>query len=187
MKNNCTRDYIFSLKAPLKSGVHRIMDAIVHGLWLHLVVRKPSHRKRIKSATRVFKLLQHPDFRTQPGRFFAYIRKLDPFVFEELLLLGFKSRGLRVVHNTRYTGDGGIDGVVILPNQQRFAVQAKRYQNTINAQHVSDFGHDLKRHGCSGGFFIHSGKSGAGVYQRLPDNVMLISGVHLHRLLTVTD
>ncbi|MEX6059375.1 restriction endonuclease [Enterobacter hormaechei] len=39
-----------------------------------------------------------------------YLRKIDPFVFEELLLEGFEAHGFRTIRNKRYTGDGGIDG-----------------------------------------------------------------------------
>ncbi|WP_192840691.1 restriction endonuclease, partial [Enterobacter hormaechei] len=43
-----------------------------------------------------------------------YLRKIDPFVFEELLLEGFEAHGFRTIRNKRYTGDGGIDGQVII-------------------------------------------------------------------------
>ena len=175
---------ILAIKPPEKSGVQQMLASIGNVLWRHLVIRKKSHRIRITKATRVFNLLRQSDFKAQPGRVFSYVRQLDPFVFEELLLLAFKSRGLRVIHNTRYTGDGGIDGIVVLPNQQRFAVQAKRYQSHINAQHIHDFSTVLKHHRCHGGFFIHSGRSGASVYQQLSSNITLISGKYLHQLLT---
>lgn len=184
MKNRLTRDVILSLKPPAQSSVSRMMKLFLHWWWLHLVIKKKSHRTRIKKAFRVLNRLKQSDFVEQPGRLFAYVRTLDPFVFEELLLLAFESRGLRVIRNRRYTGDGGIDGIVILPNQERFAVQAKRYQGYIQSSHIYDFTHDLKRHGCSGGFFIHCGKSGKSAYQQLSNNIILISGVHLHKLLT---
>ena len=186
MEQSKTLHFVLAMKPSEKSGVQRVLASIGHFLWQHLAIRKKSHRTRITKANRVFNLLRQPDFKAQPGRVFAYIRQLDPFVFEELLLIAFKSRGLRVIHNTRYTGDGGIDGIVVLPNQQRFAVQAKRYQSHINAKHIHDFSAVLKHHRCHGGFFIHSGKSGPGVYQQLSSNITLISGTYLHRLLTGT-
>lgn len=185
MDNKRVLHSILAMKPPKKSAAFRAMAFIQDTLWLHGVIRKKSHRIRIIKARRVFRVLQHPDFKMQPGRFFAYVRQLDPFVFEELLLVALKARGLRVIHNTRYTGDGGIDGVVIV-NQQRMAVQAKRYQNHINAQHIQAFATDLKRKGCLGGFFIHSGKSGRGAYQVLQPNIALVSGDNLHKLLTGT-
>jgi restriction system protein len=174
---------VLSMKQQKKSFFWQLLAKLHHCLWLYGVIRKKSHRIRIIRAMRVFHVLKKAEFKTQPSRLFAYIRTIDPFVFEELLLIAFKSRGLKVIHNKRYTGDGGIDGIVILPSQQRMAVQAKRYQNHINVQHLKDFAQTIKNHRCHGGFFIHCGKSGAAVYQNIPDNMMLISGATLHRLL----
>ncbi|MGS6531656.1 restriction endonuclease, partial [Enterobacter hormaechei] len=39
-----------------------------------------------------------------------YLRKIDAFVFEELLLEGFEAHGFRTMRIKRYSGDGGIDG-----------------------------------------------------------------------------
>ena len=104
-------------------------------------------------------------------------------MFEELLLLAFKKRGFKVIRNQRYTGDGGIDGIVVLPNQQKIAIQAKRYQAHINPKHVQDFQQDLRRKGCDGGYFIHCGKTGQRSYRNLSPNIKLISGLKLHALL----
>lgn len=174
---------VLNMQPQQKSQFFQIVEKLHYYFWLHLIIRKKSHRIRIIKAMRVFKLLTKPEFTMQPGRFFSYIRTIDPFVFEELLLIAFKSRGLKVVHNKRYTGDGGIDGMVILPSQQRIALQAKRYKNHINIQHLKDFAQTVKTHGCHNGYFIHCGKSGQAVYQNLPDNITLISGAALHRLL----
>ncbi|MBA2649664.1 MAG: restriction endonuclease [Legionella sp.] len=160
-----------------------MLGGMYYYFWLYCIIRKKSQRVRIIKAARVFQLLKNAQFKAEPGRLFAYIRMIDPFVFEELLLLAFKSRGLKVIHNKRYTGDGGIDGIVILPNQGRIAIQAKRYQHHINVQHLKDFAQTVKNHRCHGGFFIHCGKSGRAVYQNMPDNMMLISGTNLYRLL----
>lgn len=176
-------DAILNMKKPEKTPFYQALGLLYNWVWLHVFVRKKSHRHCMKKASRVFALLKNPEFKTSPNRLFAYVRKIDPFVFEELLLLAFKARGLKVIHNKRYTGDGGIDGIVVLPTKHRIAVQAKRYQSHINVQHLRDFAQDLKNQGCSGGFFIHSGKSGSAVYQHLPPNIALISGENLHKLL----
>lgn len=161
----------------------QLINKLSYYFWLYVLVRKKSHRLRIQKARRVHHLLKRPEFKLYPNRLFSYIRTIDPFVFEELLLLELKNRGLKVVHNKRYTGDGGIDGLVILPTQQRIALQAKRYQSYINASHLQDFSESIQRFGCHGGLFIHCGKTGAGVYQKMPSNIILISGANLHRLL----
>lgn len=151
---------------------------------MKLFFRKASHQRRIRQALKLLKKFNQLDFKKNPAGLFAYIKKIDPFVFEELLLLSFLFRGFKVIHNTRYTGDGGIDGVVILPNRQRVAIQAKRYANHINPAHVLAFREDFERHGCHQGLFIHCGKSGAGLYDNLASDITLASGNHLHALLT---
>lgn len=152
-------------------------------LHINLFVRKNSHKKRIKSAKKVLKLINTAKTLDKPEKIFAYLRKVDPFVFEELLLLAFKKRGFKVIRNHRYTGDGGIDGMVVLPSKQKIAIQAKRYQNYINIQHVQRFYYDLYYKGCAGGYFIHCGKTGKGVYQDMPKTIKLISGQKLIDLL----
>ena len=166
-----------------KSFFLQMLGSLTYYFWLRLIVRKKSHRRRIIQAGRLFKKFKQPEFKSHPGKFFAYIKTIDPFVFEELLLLTFKSRGFKVIRNKRYTGDGGIDGIIILPSKQRIALQAKRYQNHINVQHIKDFAAILKNHNCNAGYFIHCGKSGPSVYAQMPKNITLISGANLHRLL----
>ena len=56
----------------------------------------------------------------------AYLRKINPYVFEELVLDGFRSKGYGVKRNRRYSGDGGIDGRVYLDGKE-YLVQCKRY------------------------------------------------------------
>ncbi|HHX8430838.1 TPA: restriction endonuclease [Legionella pneumophila] len=73
--------------------------------------------------------------------------------------------------------------MVELPTKQRIALQAKRYKNHINLQHLINFSQTVRTHGCSKGYFIHCGKSGQAIYQNLPENITLISGATLHRLL----
>ena len=63
-----------------------------------------------------------------------YLRKINPYVFEELLLLAFERRGMRVIRNSRYSGDGGLDGQVLIDGE-RWLIQAKRYGRTI--RHIS--------------------------------------------------
>lgn len=152
-------------------------------LTIWLLFQRKSQRSRIKKALKIISLIRQKEFKEHPERLFAYIRKIDPFVFEELLLLSFKARGIKIQHNKRYTGDGGIDGIIFLENK-RYAIQAKRYTQHINASHSNHFKQAISSNRCSGGFFIHTGKSGQGVYQNLDSSIYLISGANLHRLLT---
>ncbi len=112
-----------------------------------------------------------------------YLRKINPYVFEELLLLAFERRGMRVIRNSRYSGDGGLDGQVLIDGE-RWLIQAKRYGRTIRPSHIDDFGELLRREGCRG-FFVHTGRTGPASRARLslwPD-IELISGQRLLKLL----
>lgn len=56
-----------------------------------------------------------------------FLRKVDPYVFEEVLLLCFKERGYWVKRNNRHPGDGRFDGTVFNELGQKILIQAKRY------------------------------------------------------------
>ncbi|WP_228703482.1 restriction endonuclease [Klebsiella pneumoniae] len=76
--------------------------------WWKITARKRRHKRKQQQARRVLAKIQTlPAF----GYKIAYLRKIDPFTFEELLLEGFESHGFSIIRNKRYTGDGGIDGV----------------------------------------------------------------------------
>ncbi len=173
---------IKELLAPIKK-VHRLKsigNRLFFSCWL--VLQRKSQRTRIKKAKTILKRINQDNFKENPGQLFSYIRKIDAFVFEEVLLLALRYRGFKVIHNKRYTGDGGIDGIVIVDNK-RYAIQAKRYSTHINSSHINDFKVAITKHRCAGGFFIHCGRSGAGLYTNLNDTITLISGKNLHKLL----
>lgn len=113
------------------------------------------HRRYQATAARVqdkLPMLAHD------GQRLNYLRKINPYVFEELLLLALERQGLTVVRNTSYSGDGGIDGQVIIDGRY-WLIQAKRYRNAINPAHVRDFDALLQRR-ASPGLFIHTGRTG---------------------------
>ncbi len=160
-------------KANAKNGLIRF-------LWLFFIVGKTKHFSKTSKAKKLLKKLQSDDF-NMPGKFFAYIRKIDPLVFEELLLFAFEFRGYQVKRNKAYTGDGGCDGSVIIDGKT-YAIQAKRYQKHINPAHVKALNDYVLTHRLDGGIFIHTGKTGMGSYRNLK-NTWLISGSRLHKLL----
>lgn len=105
-------------------------------------------------------------------------------IFSALLLEGFEAHGFRTIRNKRYTGDGGIDGQVII-GKYRYLIQAKRYRGHIALQHVQEFEKLLKRHNCRG-LFCHTGKTGAGSksVSIASERMEIISGQRLIDLLT---
>ncbi|ELC8789652.1 restriction endonuclease [Salmonella enterica] len=112
-----------------------------------------------------------------------YLRRINPYVFEELLLLALEKQGLKVIRNPSYSGDGGLDGQVFIAGE-RWLIQAKRYSRSVSAQHIRDFGELLAREKCCG-FFIHTGRTGRKSRDGLQTNpqVQLVSGQRLLNLL----
>lgn len=170
---------------PAGSGYLLIVVLALAGLvllyWPGRRRRSSRHDRRQAQARRVLeKLTEIPHF----GQKFSYLRKIDPFTFEELLLEAFERRGYEVIRNARYTGDGGIDGRVII-NDEVWFIQAKRYTDHIAIGHVRDFQQLLDASQCRG-FFCHTGKTREGTrsHIRSDGRVVLISGQRLLDLIT---
>lgn len=150
---------------------------------LNYFFRRGKHFYNYRKARKLSRKINKNDF-VNDGALISYLRKIDPFVFEELLLFTYKKRGYRIYRNKRYTGDGGIDGKVKIDGQVYF-LQAKRYQQYINLQHVKDF-NTLCRCFNKYGFFIHTGKTGkasAEISRNQYSNIQIISGQKLIDLL----
>lgn len=140
------------------------------------------HKLRRDQASRVRQRLRDiPEW----GRQLAYLRKINPFTFEELILDALELKGYEVIRNSRYTGDGGIDGQVRV-NDQLYYIQAKRYQGYIQAAHVAAFA-QLCEHNNVKGLFVHTGKTRPGTRQTLHENerLTLVSGKKLISLIMV--
>ncbi|BBL32442.1 restriction endonuclease [Pantoea ananatis] len=139
--------------------------------------RHRRYQKRAASA-----LVRLTELRDDAARM-VWLRKVNPYVFEEMLLTALSRQGFRIKRNARYSGDGGLDGQVWIAGQ-RWLIQAKRYGATINAQHVAAFGL-LAVQEQSRGLFIHTGRTGLSshdAFRRCP-LVILISGQRLLQLL----
>ena len=138
-----------------------------------------SHRRRRKEARSVYRNLQQV---SDPRIKFSVLRQMDAFAFEELVLYALRKKGYLAWHGRRYTGDGGIDGYVIV-NRRKCLIQDKRYRNAINPDHVEAFSELCKARGCRG-FFVHTGRTGK-MSKVLNDEryVLFISGENLLKLL----
>ena len=111
------------------------------------------------------------------ARRMAYLRKVDPLVFEEMVLDAFQKKGWIVERNSHYTGDGGLDGKVYRDNHW-IGIQCKRYKGAIQSAHVDRFAADLQRFGLIEGYFVHTGRTPAGTKHR-QGNVIILSGREL--------
>ncbi|EHO1079370.1 restriction endonuclease [Salmonella enterica] len=142
------------------------------------------HRRYRETAQRVLGRL--PALSSDGARL-SYLRKINPYVFEELLLLALEKQGLEVIRNRSYSGDGGLDGQVFI-NGERWLIQAKRYSRSISPQHVREFGELLAREGCRG-FFVHTGRTGRKSLDSLRGypQIQLVSGRRLLALLGRAD
>lgn len=117
------------------------------------------HRWRRRQAKAMAAQFRGRDRLQPPQLLYARLRAMDPLAFEELLLESFERRGYKVIRNRRYTGDGGIDGQVVIDGAV-WLIQAKRYADTIRSEHVAAF-EALCRTKGRRGLFIHTGRTGA--------------------------
>jgi restriction system protein len=73
------------------------------------------------------------------------------------MILSALKQHYSIKRNKRYSGDGGIDGQVII-GRHCYLIQAKRYTNHINPAHVQSFMLLCQQRGKRG-LFVHTGKT----------------------------
>jgi restriction system protein len=114
-----------------------------------------------------------------PGRVFAWLRKVDPYRFEDMILSELERRKLEITRNTSYSGDGGIDGQFRL-HGALWLIQAKRYTGHIKQEHVWAFDAICQQRGAKG-LFVHTGRTPEALrqLQRQCGDVRIISGEEL--------
>lgn len=173
------RNFSFMLEQE-PAFVTLLMFSLLGWMVLLLGTKASRHRRYQRQACRVLDRL--PQL-AGDGQRLNYLRKINPYVFEELLLTAFERRGYRIKRNRQYSGDGGLDGQVWIDGQ-RYLIQAKRYGRTITPAHVADFGALVRRERCRG-LFVHTGRTGPksrAELARLPE-IELLSGQRLLALL----
>lgn len=141
---------------------------------------KKGHQENIEITTSVLKQIRsNPDKQELPY-IIGTLRKITPYVFEELLLSCCQDQGWQIQRNNAYSGDGGVDGRTWILGEF-YLIQAKCYEEYISAQHVYDFQKVIQQHEAKGGFFIHSGRTGPKSREALNQNpqIILISGQKL--------
>lgn len=145
-------------------------------------VRLPSstHQRNINHANSVLQWLRSRSPEAEFPIVIATLRRLNPYVLEELLLTCSREQGWRIQRNSRYSGDGGLDGRVLVLDKL-YLIQSKRYAGYVSPQHIENFQQVIQSEGASGGFFIHTGKTGEKSKQIIRDypQVTLFSGQRL--------
>lgn len=156
----------------------RIINRInLIGKWIHLY--------RIKKAKKILKKLHEIDkIPNSYGKIISYLRKINPYVFEELVLTAIENSNIYIIRNKRYSGDGGIDGLFKI-KEGKVIVQSKRYASYINNQHVLELSQLVKKNKYHFGIFVHTGKTGdkSKDIMKLEKNILFISGSVLVELL----
>jgi restriction system protein len=138
------------------------------------------HQKNIERANAILKQFRSQHNTPELPYVLGTLRKITPYVFEELLLSCCLKQGWKIKRNFRYTNDRGVDGRVIIAGKL-YLIQAKRYEGHIKSEHLHDFQCTIRREQAQGGFFIHTGKTGSKcktILRQYP-RITLISGQKL--------
>lgn len=156
-----------------------IIIFIILKLFLKTDYKKKRHERKIIIGEKVIIKLNSFTGAYRNQQILTYLRKMDPYAFEELLLSALALKGFKIVRNKSYSGDGGIDGMFI-DKEKVFLVQAKRYSNIIKTSHINDFAFLVSEKNAAGGYFIHTGKTAVKSYQIYKNsNIQIVSGQKL--------
>ena len=141
------------------------------------------HKRYQKYAVNIYNKLKTLPYE---GQQLNYLKKINPYVFEELILYALQIQGHKIIRNKSYSNDGGIDGKFYIENQLYF-IQAKRYQNHINKKHVIDFENIVINNKVKG-IFCHTGRTGKGSKEFIykSNYIELYSGSKLLKLLNLS-
>lgn len=137
------------------------------------------HRKNWIEA---FRNLNKLSILRTPQEQFYFLRGLNCFIFEEMVMTALRRAGYKIYRNKSYTGDNGIDGRAY-KNDQLYLIQVKRYQGHIKPQHVKEFVRICKQRNAHG-LFVHTGKTGPKSWAVMNHtNIKIISGTEMLKLL----
>lgn len=134
------------------------------------------HKKNIDKSQLILKKLRSFE---HDGAVINYLRKIDPFVFEEVLLTAFSDLKINIIRNMKYTGDGGIDGRIVF-NGKIVLLQAKRYAGPVKTSDINELS-DKCLEANTRGLFIHTGTTPK--KSAPPANVTVVSGSKLVQLI----
>ncbi|MBQ8189306.1 MAG: restriction endonuclease [Lachnospiraceae bacterium] len=158
-----------------------LIFALFAGIWFYLF-REKRHQWYIRRAKQIYHKINYGNNGYSPAQLLMYLRHINPYVFEELLLYAFQCKGYKIIRNKRYSGDGGIDGQVVIDGY-RIPIQAKRYASYIKRGHIAAFAHIIEQKRKPYGLFIHTGRTGKTSGTTSYPTVRIISGRRLLDLL----
>lgn len=139
------------------------------------------HARYRKKALQIASRLRESDL--SDSQALAYLRKINPYVFEEMVLDAFVRDGYKAVRSSSYSGDGGVDGR-LKKDDETFLVQCKRYRKHISKRHFEDFVSLCEK--ChKKGFFVHTGRTSKNIRKKARERglVTIVSGQKLVELI----
>lgn len=86
------------------------------------------------------------------------LRKINPYVFEELVLLCLAERGFETWARDAYSNDGGVDGWAVI-RDRAVVVQAKRWQGHVRHRDIRALS-GVAAAAAGVGLFVHTGRTG---------------------------
>ncbi|PSU19829.1 hypothetical protein CTM97_18605 [Photobacterium phosphoreum] len=151
--------------------------------------KSDKHKRNIEMADKVILRLAEIEY---DGQRINYLKKINPYVFEEFVLTMFEVDGYKIKRSESYSGDGGYDGEVFrkpvssnrifTTRMERILVQSKH----IKRDHVNGFILLCAKEKCPG-YFVHCGKTPLELFHHaLKHNVRIISGYALLRMINRT-
>ena len=147
------RSRLPSLRTP-NSLLHRF-NPLGNAKTIHWRLRNNKHEQNIQSSQRVLEKIKSFEFRSM----FAYLRKIDPYLFEEVVLTALNEQGYRIQRNASYSKDGGFDGMVYIEGST-YMIQAKKYVSFVKTEHIKSFEQLVENtSNVQGGLFVHTGKT----------------------------
>lgn len=150
------------------------------------LIGKFRHKYRVKSSKKVIKTIKEiMEDKNNGGRAISYLRKINPYVFEEVILTAIEESNVRVVRNKQYSNDGGIDGR-ISTKVGKILIQCKRYKSYINNKDVIELVEKVEENKCAYGVFAHTGKTGGKAKSTAikSEKILYLSGSNLISLIT---
>lgn len=136
-----------------KTAAEKFNQKMIENGKEHHVHRINKSHEIIERVTSIYSSHKNSD------RVINYLKKIDPYIFEELILSVLERKKIKIQRNTSYSGDGGIDGIFQC-KKGRVLIQCKRYSNYINYQDVKELAENVKKGGFYAGLFVHTGSTG---------------------------
>lgn len=149
---------------------------------LRTTTYKTKHKFNVWVANKHIKKLKNIEGIAQK---FGFCRAINPYIFEEMVLTSFKKSGYKIKRSSRYSKDGGIDGMIRMNGDWVF-IQTKRYKSHIKKSHVSEF-RQLCENKNVKGVFVHCGRTSKNTRKELGNSIEMVSGNRLINLLVNHD